>query len=153
MLTGAAKTVPPPSSFAEADLPTVDSVIEQKRKELNAKTEKPREKKETKVAESKTTESKTAVPKAESNDQAQSAVAEMPEQETDQEEQGQQAAFNPETGEINWDCPCLGGMAQGPCGEQFKTAFSCFVYSDEEPKGMECIDKFQCVQAYSWHES
>lgn len=26
----------------------------------------------------------------------------------------QQGAFNEETGEINWDCPCLGGMAHGP---------------------------------------
>lgn len=58
-------------------------------------------------------------------------------------EAGQQGAFNPETGEINWDCPCLGGMAHGPCGEEFKAAFSCFVYSNEEPKGMDCIDKFQ----------
>lgn len=55
------------------------------------------------------------------------------------------AAFNPETGEINWDCPCLGGMAHGPCGEEFKAAFSCFVYSQEEPKGIECIDKFKYV--------
>lgn len=62
-----------------------------------------------------------------------------------QEEAGQQAAFNPETGEINWDCPCLGGMAHGPCGEDFKAAFSCFVYSEEEPKGIECIDKFKYV--------
>jgi intermembrane space import and assembly protein 40 len=54
-----------------------------------------------------------------------------------------QGAFNPETGEINWECPCLGGMAHGPCGEQFKAAFSCFVYSKEEPKGMECIEKFK----------
>ena len=60
-----------------------------------------------------------------------------------EEEAGSQGAFNPETGEINWDCPCLGGMAHGPCGEEFKTAFSCFVYSNEEPKGMDCIDKFQ----------
>jgi intermembrane space import and assembly protein 40 len=30
------------------------------------------------------------------------------------EEAGQEGAFNPETGEINWDCPCLGGMAHGP---------------------------------------
>ncbi|KAJ8130210.1 hypothetical protein O1611_g3419 [Lasiodiplodia mahajangana] len=52
----------------------------------------------------------------------------------------------PETGEINWDCPCLGGMAHGPCGEEFKAAFSCFVYSKEEPKGMDCIDKFQHMQ-------
>lgn len=63
-----------------------------------------------------------------------------------QEEAGQEAAFNPETGEINWDCPCLGGMAHGPCGEDFKAAFSCFVYSEEEPKGMDCIDKFRYVQ-------
>jgi len=60
-----------------------------------------------------------------------------------EEEAGQQGAFNPETGEINWDCPCLGGMAHGPCGEEFRAAFSCFVYSTEEPKGVECIDKFQ----------
>ena len=63
-----------------------------------------------------------------------------------EEEAYQQGAFNPETGEINWDCPCLGGMAHGPCGEEFKAAFSCFVYSKEEPKGMECIDKFKYVQ-------
>ncbi|KAJ5785764.1 uncharacterized protein N7503_010976 [Penicillium pulvis] len=63
-----------------------------------------------------------------------------------EEEAGQQAAFNPETGEINWDCPCLGGMAHGPCGEDFKAAFSCFVYSEEEPKGMDCIDKFKAMQ-------
>jgi len=63
-----------------------------------------------------------------------------------EEEADQQQAFNPETGEINWDCPCLGGMAHGPCGEEFKAAFSCFVYSNEEPKGMECIDKFKGMQ-------
>lgn len=60
-----------------------------------------------------------------------------------EEEAGQEGAFNPETGEINWDCPCLGGMAHGPCGDEFKAAFSCFVYSNEEPKGVECIDKFK----------
>lgn len=63
-----------------------------------------------------------------------------------EEEADQQGAFNPETGEINWDCPCLGGMATGPCGEEFKAAFSCFVYSQEEPKGMDCIDKFKGMQ-------
>lgn len=62
-----------------------------------------------------------------------------------EEEAGQEAAFNPETGEINWDCPCLGGMAHGPCGEEFKAAFSCFVYSEEEPKGIDCIEKFKYV--------
>merc|ERR1711939_779222 len=59
-----------------------------------------------------------------------------------EEAQGE-GAFNPETGEINWDCPCLGGMAHGPCGPQFREAFSCFVFSQEEPKGMDCIEKFQ----------
>jgi hypothetical protein len=62
-----------------------------------------------------------------------------------EDESGQAGAFNPETGEINWDCPCLGGMAHGPCGENFKEAFSCFVFSKEEPKGMDCIDKFKWV--------
>lgn len=58
----------------------------------------------------------------------------------------QAAAFNPETGEINWDCPCLGGMADGPCGEEFKAAFSCFVYSEAEPKGIDCVDRFRNMQ-------
>jgi intermembrane space import and assembly protein 40 len=62
------------------------------------------------------------------------------------EDDPQQAAFNPETGEINWDCPCLGGMAHGVCGEEFKAAFSCFVYSTEEPKGQDCIEKFRGMQ-------
>ena len=56
-------------------------------------------------------------------------------------------AFNPATGEINWDCPCLGGMAHGPCGPQFREAFSCFVFSQEEPKGIDCVKKFQAMQA------
>ncbi|GAA5869853.1 hypothetical protein JCM16303_001819 [Sporobolomyces ruberrimus] len=63
-----------------------------------------------------------------------------------EEENSQAAAFNPETGEINWDCPCLGGMADGPCGEDFKQAFSCFVYSEAEPKGVDCVEKFRNMQ-------
>lgn len=55
-------------------------------------------------------------------------------------------AFNPETGEINWDCPCLGGMAHGPCGEQFREAFSCFVHSEADPKGIDCVEKFKAMQ-------
>lgn len=57
-----------------------------------------------------------------------------------------QGAFNPVTGEINWDCPCLGGMAHGPCGPQFREAFSCFVYSEDEPKGINCVEKFKAMQ-------
>ncbi|CAJ0879150.1 10558_t:CDS:2 [Entrophospora sp. SA101] len=59
------------------------------------------------------------------------------------DEEIKEDAYNEETGEINWDCPCLGGMANGPCGEQFKAAFSCFVYSKEEPKGVDCLDAFK----------
>ena len=55
-------------------------------------------------------------------------------------------AFDPETGEINWDCPCLGGMAHGPCGPEFREAFSCFVYSEKEPKGIDCVEKFRGMQ-------
>ncbi|KAM6947439.1 mitochondrial intermembrane space import and assembly protein 40 [Lycodopsis pacificus] len=55
-------------------------------------------------------------------------------------------------GDVNWNCPCLGGMASGPCGSQFKEAFSCFHYSTEEVKGSECIDNFrnmqECMQKY-----
>lgn len=55
-------------------------------------------------------------------------------------------------GDINWNCPCLGGMASGPCGQQFKEAFSCFHYSNEEVKGSECIETFrnmqECMQKY-----
>ncbi|XP_051931886.1 mitochondrial intermembrane space import and assembly protein 40-like [Hippocampus zosterae] len=55
-------------------------------------------------------------------------------------------------GDINWNCPCLGGMASGPCGAQFKEAFSCFHSSQEEVKGSECIQHFrnmqECMQRY-----
>ncbi|CAB4256532.1 coiled-coil-helix-coiled-coil-helix domain-containing protein [Maudiozyma barnettii] len=63
-----------------------------------------------------------------------------------EEETKKESAYNPDTGEINWDCPCLGGMAHGPCGEEFKEAFSCFIYSESEPKGIDCIEKFQGMQ-------
>lgn len=69
-----------------------------------------------------------------------------PEAEGEPAGEGQQAAYDPVTGEINWDCPCLGGMAHGPCGEEFKEAFSCFVYSELEPKGIDCIEKFKNMQ-------
>lgn len=62
------------------------------------------------------------------------------------EEAEEESAFDERTGEINWDCPCLGGMADGPCGEQFKQAFSCFVFSEAEPKGIDCVDKFKLMQ-------
>jgi intermembrane space import and assembly protein 40 len=64
----------------------------------------------------------------------------------DGEPPASEGAYNPETGEINWDCPCLGGMADGPCGPEFREAFSCFIYSEDEPKGINCVEKFQGMQ-------
>lgn len=49
-------------------------------------------------------------------------------------------------GNINWSCPCLGGMATGPCGVQFRDAFSCFHYSTAEPKGSDCYAAFRTMQ-------
>lgn len=116
----------------EPELPSVDAVLEEKRKHEAAVAEKLA--REAAEAEKNKAEGKEAAA-----EDAQSVEAL-------EGEASQQGAFNPETGEINWDCPCLGGMAHGPCGEEFKSAFSCFVYSEQEPKGMDCIDKFQYVQ-------
>ena len=62
------------------------------------------------------------------------------------EAEGGGGAYDPVTGEINWDCPCLGGMAHGPCGQEFRAAFSCFVYSEDEPKGINCVELFKAMQ-------
>lgn len=39
-------------------------------------------------------------------------------------------------------------MPHGPCGEQFKDAFSCFYHSsdeNEEERGVECIPQFKTM--------
>ncbi|KAG6028623.1 hypothetical protein E4U40_000915 [Claviceps sp. LM458 group G5] len=128
-----------PSSFAESETPTVESVVDKQRKEMETKTQGLNTASETRVAESATLESQLST-------EAQTDAATASPEEDVEEDAPREAAFNPETGEINWDCPCLGGMAHGPCGEEFKAAFSCFVYSTDEPKGMDCIDKFQGMQ-------
>lgn len=51
-----------------------------------------------------------------------------------------------ENGDINWSCPCLGGMATGPCGVEFRDAFSCFHYSEAQPKGSDCYEAFKTMQ-------
>jgi len=68
--------------------------------------------------------------------------------EEDEERRGPVVAapYNPETGEFNWECPCLGGLPQSVCGEPFKESFRCFVTSEAEPKGMDCIDAFNAMQ-------
>lgn len=52
-----------------------------------------------------------------------------------------------DNGDINWNCPCLGGMATGPCGVEFREAFSCFHYSEADPKGSDCYDAFSTMQS------
>ncbi|KAK3323232.1 hypothetical protein B0T19DRAFT_425444 [Cercophora scortea] len=145
------QTGPAPAQFSDADLPTVEAVVEQKRRKAIAAAPPP----------PPPAQQEAALPEPAQEDPVQQdpdeptgldAVAipspnHEPESPAElEQEAASQGAFNPETGEINWDCPCLGGMADGPCGEEFKSAFSCFVYSTEEPKGMDCIDKFQHMQ-------
>ncbi|KAK1981385.1 CHCH domain-containing protein [Colletotrichum cereale] len=136
------RTIPAPSQFSDSDLTTVDAIVEEKRKRAIVKAE-----------EAKPAPAAAAPVPTESSEKTREALeggegAPAPgSPEALEAEAGQQGAFNPETGEINWDCPCLGGMADGPCGEEFKSAFSCFVYSTEEPKGMDCIEKFQGMQS------
>jgi len=120
----------------ESSQPTIDAIVQEKR-ERQAQ-EAAEERKRQRAAEMAVAAENTAEKDGEEG------MGEL------EEEADQQGAFNPETGEINWDCPCLGGMAHGPCGEEFKAAFSCFVYSNEEPKGMECIEKFKYVVLRAW---
>lgn len=138
-----------PTPFSDADQPTIDALIEEKRKHVKAAAPPPPPPKA--PAETLDAADAAAAPTAtaETDNATTGAPAPAPapgSPEALEQEAEQQGAFNPETGEINWDCPCLGGMADGPCGEEFKAAFSCFVYSTEEPKGMDCIDKFQHMQ-------
>lgn len=120
----------------ESPLPTIDAIVEEKRQRYAKRIEE--EKKQQREFENaQVQEDGAAVEGGEEDGEGAEGIEGL------EEEAGQQGAFNPETGEINWDCPCLGGMAHGPCGDEFKEAFSCFVYSTEEPKGVECIEKFK----------
>ncbi|RYO74639.1 hypothetical protein DL764_010792 [Monosporascus ibericus] len=141
------KMVEPPAQFSDEDLPTVEAVVAQKRQEAEARLQKAASPATPATPDAATSEATApAAPAQDVATPAQRPAAPDGSPGALEEEADQQGAFNPETGEINWDCPCLGGMAHGPCGEEFKAAFSCFVYSKEEPKGMDCIDKFQHMQ-------
>jgi intermembrane space import and assembly protein 40 len=118
-------------SIKESDQPTIDAIVEEKRqRQAQAAAEEQKRERAARAALAGDGE-------ADEVSEGEGGMDGL------EEEADQQGAFNPETGEINWDCPCLGGMAHGPCGEEFKAAFSCFVYSNEEPKGVECIEKFK----------
>ncbi|KAF2837336.1 hypothetical protein M501DRAFT_995937 [Patellaria atrata CBS 101060] len=130
-----------PETEAEVQqLPTVDAIAAQRHERIA------KQSKSTPTSPDSTNSERSALaePSLETTHEPSNPESGSPE--ALEEEAGQQGAFNPETGEINWDCPCLGGMANGPCGEEFKTAFSCFVFSTEDPKGMDCIDKFKGMQ-------
>ncbi|CDF77416.1 unnamed protein product [Chondrus crispus] len=43
-------------------------------------------------------------------------------------------------------CPCIAAMRDGPCGDAFTSAYRCFLESETEPKGMNCIDSFSAMQ-------
>nr|CAB3263827.1 mitochondrial intermembrane space import and assembly protein 40-A-like [Phallusia mammillata] len=47
-------------------------------------------------------------------------------------------------GEINWECPCLGNLPNGPCGPDFREAFSCWVDNreDESTFAEKCYENF-----------
>lgn len=52
-------------------------------------------------------------------------------------------------GEINWTCPCLGGLAYGPCGFEFREFFSCLHKNQEDEESMkahECFPKFALMK-------
>ncbi|KAF1836454.1 hypothetical protein BDW02DRAFT_567043 [Decorospora gaudefroyi] len=121
----------PETEVESEHLPTIESISEERKR---------RQAVQTQLDAQKQKQAESAQQNAKPSGGAEGGIEEL------EEEADQQGAFNPETGEINWDCPCLGGMADGPCGPQFKAAFSCFVYSTEEPKGMDCIDKFKDMQ-------
>lgn len=40
------------------------------------------------------------------------------------------------------DCPCIASMKDGPCGTKFLCAYECFLRSDSEPKGSDCVEAF-----------
>eukprot|EP00871_Galdieria_phlegrea_P000864 jgi/Galph1/1779/GphlegSOOS_G453.1 len=44
------------------------------------------------------------------------------------------------------NCPCIEKMKEGSCGEQFISAYRCFLESESEPKGSDCIEYFSAMQ-------
>lgn len=63
------------------------------------------------------------------------------------EEQGEARALTREEEiEEALNCPCIDAMREGPCGDQFLSAYRCFLESDSEPKGMDCVDRFATMQ-------
>lgn len=95
----------------------------------------------------------TTTPTANQNEEPSNSLIENVELENtdlnfgmDPQDLSNQGLYNPNTGEVNWDCPTLAGLAHGPCGFKFRSTFLCFLYSDNIPKGKECLQQFDLMQ-------
>lgn len=48
-----------------------------------------------------------------------------------------------------------GDLKDGPCGQTFVGAFSCYIKSTHEEKGMDCLDQFkefqECLKQHPEH--
>ncbi|KAL1546615.1 Oxidoreductase [Salvia divinorum] len=44
------------------------------------------------------------------------------------------------------ECPCIAHLRSGPCGDQFSSAFVCFLKSTAEEKGSDCVHPFVALQ-------
>jgi hypothetical protein len=44
-------------------------------------------------------------------------------------------------------CPCIDAMRDGPCGNDFIAAYRCFLESESDPKGMDCVPQFATMQS------
>lgn len=59
-------------------------------------------------------------------------------------------------GELNFGCPCVGGLHAGPCGYEMREFISCNFYNSqdkEDPRGHECDDKmYAMMQCIDKHE-
>ncbi|XP_057450890.1 mitochondrial intermembrane space import and assembly protein 40 homolog [Lotus japonicus] len=44
-------------------------------------------------------------------------------------------------------CPCIADLRTGPCGSQFSEAFLCFLKSNSEEKGSDCVSPFVALQS------
>lgn len=53
---------------------------------------------------------------------------------------------------IDWDCPCLQGVKDGPCGTVIIESMKCFEEAETEQQSMGCAVKFaamrECMKKY-----
>merc|ERR1712151_268285 len=52
---------------------------------------------------------------------------------------------------IDWECPCLSDVRQGPCADAFRSAFECAHYAENDVARLECKPRMEimadCVRA------